>query len=322
MPRVEPAPPPSFEPADPPTPPASGRRTAPSIPEPPEWTARVLAFVAAVEAPKDAKDVETTRRIRDFYAQFDVAIPSRGDRVTIPFRINDDDTPECVRELAAKLRGDPATRFIEQVVVGRGTPDQITAIIQALDRRDPTLFRGSPDSVRAQLVRLGIGIDCAGSVQLALFASRGLDERSGPSTLHFRNRLLDNFSSLAHNAAFVRVSDPTELRPGDVLSLGAPPWDQYGHKVIVADRRTATLTVADAADLTPRRAIAAGHEVVLLDVASSWGGDGPGEHTWAFDPQSGAWASVGMGRRVSGDPMDHAGGGPWDHPLLGMYRPR
>jgi hypothetical protein len=282
----------------------------------------MLAFVAAVEPPKDPKDVETTRRIRDFYAQFDVEIPSRGDRVATPFRINGDDTPECVSELRAKLKGDPAGRFIEQVVVGRGTPAQIAQVIQALDRRDPTLFRGSPDSVRSELVRLGIGIDCAGSVQLGLFASRGLDEHTGPAALHFRNRLLDNFSSLAHNPAFVRVADPADLRPGDVISLGVPRWDQYGHKVIVADRRTATLSVTDAAELTPPRAIAAGREVVLIDVASSWGGDGPGEHTWAFDPKSGAWASVGMGRRVSGGPMDHAGGGPWDHPLLGMYRPR
>jgi hypothetical protein len=102
--------------------------------------------------------------------------------------------------------------------------------------------------------------------------------------------------------------------------LAPPHWEPYGHKAIVADCRGAVLSADDAAQLTPAHAIPQGRAVVLVDVASSWGGDGPGEHTWAFDPQSGAWASVGMGRRVSGESMDHPGGGPWDHPLRGMFR--
>jgi len=64
--------------------------------------------------------------------------------------------------------------------------------------------------------------------------------------------------------------------------------------------------------------------VVRIGVASSFGGDGPQERTWIFDPSTGQWGDLGGhlfddngNGHTTPTPWRHSG--PWDHKIQGMY---
>ena len=268
-----------------------------SVSQDPEDAVRLVNFV------QTATDADRTDAIRRFYdASFTVRLPTEsGDRgVTIPFRINGDDSPAKLRLLEQKLRGSPALRHAGDVVCGRPKPAELKLVVEELARRDPAAFapERTRDEIRAYLADLGIGIDCSGSVVQALYACRGCDRRRlGLGDLH-----QGIFAGIDNNRAFAKIADPSQVRPGDIIILGAPPDDCYGHKVIVVEKRVAS-------------------PVVFISVMSSWGHEGPAERTWVYDPATESWGDLG-GVFTDGTPFTSPASGPWDHPLRGIYRAR
>jgi hypothetical protein len=100
--------------------------------------------------------------------------------------------------------------------VGKATPDEIRRILQrALDRQ---LIQGgegrdhpNSDDLRAWLIRYGIGIDCSGFVSQAL--NRVITAMGGES----EGLRLGSRGLRGGNRRFERISDPTQLRPGDTM---------------------------------------------------------------------------------------------------------
>ena len=260
----------------------------------PEDAVRMVNFVQA------ATDTHRANAIRSFYdASFTIRL--QGDRsVTIPFRINGDDSPAKIRLLEQKLKGSPAARCASHVVCGRPTPAELELVVAELARRDPAAFapERTRDEIRAYLSELGIGIDCAGSVAQALYACRGCSRRQ----LGLGGLYDAIFAGIDYNRAFEKVADPSAVRPGDVIVLDPPPDDCFGHKVIVVDKRVAG-------------------PVVFISVMSSWGHEGPAERTWVYDPATGSWGDLG-GVFTDGTPFVSPASGPWDHPMRGIYRAR
>jgi hypothetical protein len=91
-----------------------------------------------------------------------------------------------------------------------------------------------------------------------------------------------------------------------VCSSDLPPDDEFGHTVIVVEKRFATLDDAS---------------VVLISVMSSWGHEGPAERTWVYDPANESWSDLG-GTFTDGTPFETPASGPWDHPMRGIYHAR
>jgi hypothetical protein len=282
-----------------------------------------------------SSDTERTDRLRAFFDRFDVEVPvlagepGETRRVAVPFRMSHDDTGARYRALLDALGAAPSRIRAGLVVAGRGTPEQIAAIVNDLAVRHPEAFAldRAPEQVRDYLRSLGVGIDCAGSVQLALFASRGLTPDAGKVHFGLRERVNEDLTLLANNPRFGRVLDPADLRPSDLIILHPPSYEKVGHTVIVTDRKNAELTAAEAKTLAARYpAVAvAGKPVVKVSVASSFGREGPQERTWVYDPATGSWGDLGGtlfddaggGRRTSVNVQKHSG--PWDHPIEGMY---
>jgi hypothetical protein len=116
-----------------------------------------------------------------------------------------------------------------------------------------------------------------------------------------------------------------DARPGDVVVLGPPPRQWVGHRAIVAEVRAATPNEVDHVKsvLGDRAKTAATGNVQVYAVDSSWGdyGDpkegGVKRETWlCFHQKTGdlwmeKWGTSGLVATPRG---------PYDHPLLGVYR--
>jgi hypothetical protein len=215
-------------------------------------------------------------------------------------------------------------------VSGRATPAQLAAVVRDLARLHPEEFAADrpAEDVRNYLRSKGVGIDCAGAVQLALLDLRGLPSDAGPR-LGLRRRLDEDLTRLSGNPHFRKLADPAALRPGDLVILNPPVDDLVGHTVIVTGASRAPLTVEEAAALAePFPELGeSGRDVIRIDVASSFGWEGPQERTWVYDPSTGAWGDLG-GHLFDDDgrggttPTPGPHSGPWNHTIRGMYRAR
>lgn len=203
------------------------------------------------------------------------------------------------------------------VVVGKGTPDQLKRVTQALI--DSPAFakysKGDPElGVRRMMWDHGIGMDCSGYVHHALQA------------VHPRAKLGDPLASPLQSppkAQFERIH-PEATRPGDVVLLTTP--GDAGHKVIVFARHE----VPTGSELHGKiaRALNSGNqaEMHLLEVDSSWGAGGQPERggvkreVWAYDASSGRWASLVKGNSGQWHVTTSTTSGPYDHELKGIYR--
>jgi hypothetical protein len=266
---------------------------------------RLVNFVAA------ATDAERTRAIRAFCIDsFTISVPAGEGirRVTVPFRINYGDSPSKRRALERMLQGSPAARSVPHVVCGRPTPAQLKQVVGELARRNPAAFapEKTRDQIRAYLADLGVGIDCAGTVVQAFYACHGVSENAGRRRFGLRELHEGIFANIDRNRAFERVADPVAVCPGDLIILAPPPDDEFGHKVLVTEKRFGA--IGD----TP---------VVLISVMSSWGQKGPAERTWAYDPAARVWTDLG-GTFTDGTPFASPASGPWDHPMQGIYHAR
>jgi len=304
-----------------------------------EQNAGRLAALGGVVASRPDVDAERSDRIRAFFGQLDVEVPvlagepGETRRVAVPFRMShESDNAHYNAALLEALGSAPSRTRAGLVIAGRGTPQQIAAVVHDLAQRHPAEFapEKSAEQVRDYLRSVGVGIDCAGSVQLALFDSRGLSPESGKVRFGMRPRLNEDLTQLDGKPQFARVADPAKLRPSDLIILKPPRGESVGHTVIVTDQAPATLTEAEASALSrefPALAVA-GKPVVKVSVASSFGYEGPQERVWVYDPATKSWGELGgslfdddgAGRRTPSNSRAHSG--PWDHDVQGMYHAR
>jgi len=348
--RTTDLPPPSFEPL----PQASSEPPAPLDPDAHTLADNLRRFVdAAREGQRSGRlaavdgaavgggdiDIQRSARLRAFFDRLDVEVPvlagepGEARRVAVPFRMShESDNSYYHRALLQALGSAPSRNRAGLVIAGRATPEQITEVVKDLAARHPEEFapqRGA-EQVRNYLRSLGVGIDCAGSVQLALFESRGLSPESGKAHFQLRTRLNEDLTLLDGKAQFARVRDPASLRPSDLIILRPPRGESVGHTVIVTERVSANLTDAEAKKLSrafPALAVS-GKAVVKVSVASSFGYEGPQERVWVYDPETKSWGDLGghlfddngAGRRTPTGSVMHSG--PWDHDIQGMYHPK
>jgi hypothetical protein len=217
------------------------------------------------------------------------------------------------------------------VITGRGTPEAIHAVTQALiDRgRLPPAYAGDLDSrVRIMMFTHGIGLDCAGYVQQAYLRVMQLDRTQA----HFR-RTDEDLSTLGARG-YSRVAQIADVRPGDIVSLGPPSWPapgrEPGHRAIVYDQHLAS--VRELGELRALgesgAAMAASGPVRIVQVDSSWGGGGDPlvggvrRETWWHSETTGTWGWLAPG--VDGEPASLAiASTPIRHPFVppfGIFR--
>jgi hypothetical protein len=251
--------------------------------------------------------------------------PQGDATVAIPFHMNTGGNPyqQELTDLGAKVGLSP--RQANLVANGRGTPQEIQRMTQALiDARK--LPPGSPSDltnrIRTMMCNYGVGLDCAGYVQQAFLASRGIS-RSQTGLAEVDK---EDLTGLA-GKGFKRVPQ-SQIREGDLLVLGPPPSSRTGHTLIVRASRLAT--PEEALDLERKAAPgwqnAAPSQLRRLELDSSWGNGGRAEaggvqrQIFWHDEANGSWmrqTSSGGSWRVEPPNSIYFG-----HPIDGVYRPR
>jgi cell wall-associated NlpC family hydrolase len=286
------------------------------------------------------RDGQVQQRLDGFRSQAIATYhtPSGDLRVAAPFRMSGQpvapDNLRSVAEVSAHLGLSEVD--VARLQAGRGTPEHVQRVTQALidAGRMPPASDTAPSigaRIRLMMYEHGVGFDCAGYVAQAFFASRSIDRAH--SQLRDQAPENDQLRDL-QSRGFVRVGlDAT--RPGDIVVLGKPPTDGYGHRVIVYAARNATEDDRAAIrrlvlehtpksyaqrDLLKRLADSASLRVLVVD--SSWGNNadpqrgGVERKIWWHSQATGQWA----GTDRDGAPVMTAG--PYNHPVEGAYRPR
>ncbi|HEY8087338.1 MAG TPA: hypothetical protein VIF09_05825 [Polyangiaceae bacterium] len=193
-----------------------------------------------------------------------------------------------------------APDVVDLVREGRGTPEQIQKLTQALidDGRVPP-FDGRTrldDRVRQMMFDHGIGFDCAGYVRQASLAARGTDNAAAG----FASPAKEDLSRLeAHGYRRVGLQ---EARAGDVIAFepATPGNGAVGHRAIVYDVRAPTrIELEQLRDSgTVGAAMAAGGRVTVVQVDSSFGCGGSAlrggvrREAW-FHDDTGQWMRIG-----------------------------
>jgi hypothetical protein len=227
----------------------------------------------------------------------------------------------ALRDAAASAR--PPVTTLDAIESGRGTPEDIHRLTQSLiDRgcllKDPYLSVGR--QIRIMMFEFGIGIDCAGYVQQAYLRSTGVSRKDAG----FASPLNESLSGLA-GRGYVRITDPSRMRPGDLVVLGPRVRGATGHRAIVYDQRPAT--DADLAKLRTLKpagpSLASPRGILVVEVDSSWGCDGNllaggvRRETWWYSQTTGLW---GWHEQAPTEARDlYAGPTPVDHPFDGPY---
>jgi cell wall-associated NlpC family hydrolase len=237
-------------------------------------------------------------------------------------------TPTALTEMAMSELQSAARRAhmesaLGQIRSGRGTPEQIRAITQALIDEGHALPGpdGLPESsVRETMAHYGIGIDCAGYVQQAYLHATGLDRPQA----RFAAGGDEDLSHLERRG-YQRIDNLADVRPGDLVVLGAcspTPADPHpvGHRAIVYDQRLAT--PADIQGLLQNegaQSFAVGGPIRLFVLDSSWGCNGIPEvggarqERWWYNESTGKWAWLGQGNGRSPRPFG-VDSRPYGHP--------
>ena len=213
--RASDLPPPSFEPL----PHASSEPPAPLDPDAHTLADNLRRFVdAAREGQRAGRlaavggavagggdiDAQRSARIRAFFDRLDVEVPvlagepGEARRVAVPFRMSHESDNSYYNRALLEALGSCA------FAVRRGSRHRWTRDARAdhrrwssdLAARHPEEFapQRAAEQVRNYLRSLGVGIDCAGSVQLALFDSHGLSPESGKAHFGLRTRLNEDLT--------------------------------------------------------------------------------------------------------------------------------
>jgi hypothetical protein len=210
---------------------------------------------------------------------------------------------------------------IGHVVAGRGTPEEVRMVTQALIDRGklgPVTPGHEKEAIQALQWNYGVGMDCAGYVQRAFFAARGKVGTPEERKALGMNAMAVNFASLPTNPKWKSVPIAS-ARAGDVLLLDPPKNEKVGHVVLVRKNE-----LVDAKKLGVPESTFQG-PVRCLEVDSSWGAGELGKNggvkrcTWLYDEGSGKWATFDPATKSVSWSNEN---GPYDHPLKGIYRPK
>jgi hypothetical protein len=232
--------------------------------------------------------------------------------------------PSVAAELArAAARAGLSRDDLDRIHVGRGTPDEIHRVTQALiDGQPPGKVCTSQD-VRKLMFDHMIGLDCAGYTQQAYLSATGKTAKQA-GFIALVNESLSGLSG----RGFARIDPLSKARPGDLLVFGVWPEvkNGVGHRAVVYDQRLATASDMQMLLSTGNgQAFAVGGPIRVVEMDSSYGSGGDPDHggvqrqTWLYNETTGAWAH-----------QEIKDGAPWvtrcralyDHPLEGIYRSR
>ncbi len=212
-------------------------------------------------------------------------------------------------------------RALADVASGRGTPESIRRVTQALIDAGK-LPPGPPPTVgariRIMMCNYGVGLDCAGYVQQAFLASRGVS-RDGSG---LRPAPREDLGALT-TRGFKSVPSLSQARAGDLFILSPPADQNTGHTTIIRDVR-----MADAQEAKELPGYSRDWEqqnpsmIQRFELDSSWGN--------GANPQSGGVMRQTFWHDTVNDKWMHPVGKSWivethtpyfAHPLDGVYRP-
>lgn len=256
---------------------------APHDPPQPARPAIEVAILERTEMPRiEARDAAVQRGLDAFRGAMTATYhwSNQVAPVPVPFYMSNpaakELTPQALRDLQSASRRAHVESDLPLIRAGRGTPEQISALTQALidEGRLPTDTRAPPMvAVRQMMSSYRIGIDCAGYVQQAYLRAIGVDR----GRAHFRAIESEDLSNLGARG-YRRIDDLSDASPGDLVVLAAPPavdgdLRPVGHRAIVYDQHQATpaemrtlLQFSDSA-----QSFAVGGPIRVFFVDSSWG---------------------------------------------------
>ena len=241
--------------------------------------------------------------------------------------------PKRIRHLENAKRKNPRiSQFIVRVQFARGSPEEISAVTQALIDDKALDDEGSAASLEQNIQHMmfnyRIGTDCAGYVQQAYLSAKGIG-RTAAGFKGITNERLDDLE----RRGFTQVA-PSAASPGDLVVMDPPPYERVGHRAIVYSCREATAD--DKEELKKKKFVTPGTDyssfwptgttIYVLELDSSWGSGGNPEfggiqrRTFWYNPagsHGSKWAWV------QDDPnWVFAGENPYGHPLhgTGFYR--
>jgi hypothetical protein len=242
---------------------------------------------------------------------------------------------------------------IGRVTAGRGSPEEVRAITQALidagklgpttktvkrpDHTTETIRIGMALRIQDLQWAYGIGMDCAGYTQQAFMRARGLDPyNAADRTKMGLDAKIGNEglspSKLLRGGAFKEVG-VERARAGDLLLMKAPQLGDVGHCAIVRHSRVLTDEEAQQMADAPLYGGTARHNLVqffgqtpvrAIEVDSSWGagpdGDAMGSgvsRQVVFKNAGGEWARQRPDSTIQVTPV-----GPCNEPYGGTLRPK
>ncbi len=225
--------------------------------------------------------------------------------------------------VAAAAKPTSLARFVGDIQVGRGTPEHVAQLTQALIDAGK-LPAGTPDNLVGRIHqmqwRYGVGFDCAGYTQQAVASAAG----------QARGAVFPNDLTGAISFARMQKLPFTSARAGDMFVLDPPPGEDVGHKTAVYAHTTVTPEQASAELLAggarPFQVsdFGAGGPVHRYQLDASWGAGPNGDihggyrrETALYNESTGMWAwREPTSGSVRVTPL------PYNHPIDGAYRPR
>jgi hypothetical protein len=311
----------------------------------------------ALSAPA-AKPADMKKKMDDYFARSnnEYTMPDGSKVRTQPhFQMNVKyNTGDTSKRFEDKLNQvlqpkDPSfKRAIHMVVYGRGTPEQIQQVTQALihkggvaavkkvwEEKGEAEFKAKypntswpltdADAVKLMQWSMGVGVDCAGYAQQEFLSVHG----GSRADYGFQGIGDESLTGLKGNRHFRQVG-PGAAEPGDLMILAAPPGEVAGHAVMVQDRHALTDGVranypgiddfAKPAD-----------KVQVMVVEGSFGAGGQGDparggvqrRTFLYNETTKQWADVRHDWTRTSEPTVHisTSNGPYNHPLDGIYHP-
>lgn len=213
-----------------------------------------------------------------------------------------------------------------RVTSGKGTPDEIRKLTQALiDQGAVGAFvTGSEEAaIRKMMWAHGIGMDCSGYVFQAFLATRAGAAGTPASPATYAIGSLESHQLPSRG---LRKVAPSEARAGDLFILAGDP----GHKTIVYSNRewvTGDRKLSVGGRVIPETFLRAGFPegypatLRAVEVDSSWGAGEAGHpeagvkrELWVQNQANGLWGYW------DNDGAFRVSSGPYDHPIDGVYR--
>jgi hypothetical protein len=244
---------------------------------------------------------------------------------------------------------DPASKkAIHMVAYGRGTPEQIRQVTQALidkggiavvkkiwqDKGEKEFKDTFPnttwpitdaDAVKLLQFSMGVGIDCAGYAQQEFLQVHG----GSREDYGFQSIGDESLSGLKGNNHFKQVG-AADAQPGDIMALDPPANENVGHVVVVQDRHV--MTDAERANYPGVDAFAKlADKVQVVVVEGSFGAGAHGDPTrggvqrraFLYNENTKQWADMSRDWDKPSLASVHISdaNGPYNHPLNGIFHP-